>query len=436
MERADADEISGASRQASRERAFRLLAATVTALFVTFTALAGLLLWHDNAARMVMHTYDVRQGIADMLQALSEAESAQRGYLLTSRPEFLGQVDSARHRGDASLGTVERLTIDNPAQQRRIMTLRPLMAKRLDVIDRTLRLAKSGDHAAAVALIEQGEGLAAMATVRQLLSQLDRVEAGLEAKRLARARILRTLSIVSLVVFSLLLSALFIKAIRDISLDREAESEAAEHLRELVAQRTLLLDEVNHRVKNSLQQIASVVRLQARAADHEAVRTALDKALARIMAVGRVHERMYKSDQLGLFDAGAYAEALARELVDSLARDDVALAIDVEPVMLDMRQAGPIALILNELVTNALKYGCPEDRACRIRVALRTFGANCRLSVSDEGEGLPENFSITSKAGLGMRAVDALAKQLGGQLRVEPRKAGAAFAVEFPLGVV
>jgi two-component sensor histidine kinase len=222
---------------------------------------------------------------------------------------------------------------------------------------------------------------------------------------------------------------------RDIGADRDAEAERAEQLRALLDERTLLIDEVNHRVKNSLQQIASVVRLQARAVQAPDAREALEKTLSRIMAVGRVHEQLYKTEgRFGAFDAGEYSETLARELVESLGRDDVTLTTDVESALLDMRQAAPLALILNELVTNALKYGCPEGRPSRIDVGFRTVGDQFRLTVTDEGDGLPAGFTPGSNASLGMRAIEALTRQLGGRFSVEPRDVGAAFAVEFPKG--
>lgn len=223
------------------------------------------------------------------------------------------------------------------------------------------------------------------------------------------------------------------KALRDIDLDRGEEADTSERLRALLGDRTLLLDEVNHRVKNSLQQIASVVRLQSRAVADPAAREALEKTLDRIMAVGRVHEQLYKSGgQVGVFDAGHYAKTLAHDLVDSLGRDDVELTTAVETHVLDMRQAVPLALILNELITNALKYGCPTDRPCRVHVGFGTDGQDYRLSVSDDGVGLPKGFAPRPKSSLGMRAVEALSRQLGGRFVIEQPEAGAAFAVIFP----
>jgi two-component sensor histidine kinase len=424
---------NGPDRQAARERGLRILLGALAALIATFAALGGVFLWYDHASRWVLHTHEVRRGIGDMLQALTDAETAQRGYLLTGDSVFLAQIDAARREAASQAAGVERMTRDNAGQQARIRTLRAAMSVRLATIDETVALRRAGDLPRALAAIRAGQGLTAMRQIRAQIAALDAAEARLEARRAARANTVRILGGASLAVFCLLLAALAAKAARDVSADRQAEAKQVERLRTLLEERTLLIDEVNHRVKNSLQQIASVVRLQARALKDPQAREALDKTLARIMAVGRVHEQMYKAgSRLGVFDAGEYAQLLARELVDSLGRDDVALETDVETAELDLKQAAPLALILNELVTNALKHGCPDGRSCRIKVGFRTVSEGFRLTVSDEGDGLPDDFKPAAGAGLGMRAIEALARQLGGRFSVEPQAVGAAFAVEFP----
>lgn len=434
MARTDPAELAGSNRQAARERAFRQLAVVVAALFLAFASLSAAFVWYDRSSERVVHTHQVRNGIATALQALTEAESAQRGYILTGDQVFIADLEHARTQSRQAAGRLSALTRDNPGQQTRVASLNRLMTSRLAMIDHTVRLRReSGDAVAPIRFIRTGEGGRAMAGIRQLVDELEAEELRLEARRTRDVTVVRTVMLGALAAFGLLLAWLFVRALRDISLDREIEADTAERLRDLLADRTLLLDEVNHRVKNSLQQIASVVRLQSRALPGGEAREALEKTLDRIMAVGRVHEQLYKAGaEVGVFDAGAYAQGLAHDLVGSLGRDDVTLETQVEPIVLDIRQAVPLALILNELVTNALKYGCPMDRPCRIRVGLGTDGEEFRLSVSDDGEGLPKDFTPQSKASLGMRAVEALARQLGGRFVVEQPESGAAFAVVFP----
>lgn len=435
---ADGGEVAptrGGSRIAARERGFRLLAVTVTALFLAFAALGGAFVWYDRAAGWLIHTHEVRAQVDGLRQSLTEAESAQRAFILTGDSQFTRRLDRARVEAMRRFASVEAATRDNPEQQERLDELRELMTTRLATIEETIAARQSGSPGAAIQIIMRGEGVQAMDAVRRIAQQIEQEETRLEAKRARQVAAVRTIIIAALILFAVILALLFVKALRDISLDREAEADTAERLRRLLDDRTLLLDEVNHRVKNSLQQIASVVRLQSRSVEHADAREALDKTLDRIMAVGRVHEQLYKSGEtVGQFDAGHYAESLARDLVDSLGREDIALETRIEPIQLDLKQAVPMALILNELITNALKYGCPADRASTIRVALGTDGELYRLSVADDGDGLPKDFSPTVKRGLGMRAIEALAKQLGGRFEIEDKSIGASFAVIFPRG--
>lgn len=433
MASTDPAQTPGSDRQGARERTFRMLAGVMAALFLGFGALGGLFLWYDNATSWVSHTHRVRTGVADTLEALTDAESAQRGYVLTADRRFVTILDDAKRRAAASVDTLEQLTQDNPTQQDRLTPLRAQMAIRLEVIDEVVAARAAGAPVAAIRIIRQGRGIAAMDALRTQLRDIDATEARLEVERRSRADTVRGLVLGAVIAFALLLTVVIVRTLRELDIDREAEADTAERLRRLLADRTLLIDEVNHRVKNSLQQIASVVRLQSRASSHAETREALEKTLDRIMAVGRVHEQLYRSGELlGDFDAGLYAEALSRELIASLGRDDVVLEADLISAKLDVRQATPLALILNELITNALKYGCPPGRACRIRVTLGTDEGGYRLSVSDDGPGLPAHFNPKLHKSLGMRAIDALTRQLQGRFIVETSEVGAHFALVFP----
>jgi two-component sensor histidine kinase len=421
------------SRQAARERAFRLLAVTVSALFLAFAALGGAFIWYDRAAGWLNHAHEVRTEIEGLRLSLTEAESAQRAFILTGDSRFTRQIEGARTEAGKRIVALDRLTRESPSQQERLIRLRELMAERMRIIDETVAARRTGSPGAAIQVILRGQGVAAMDSVRAIAAELEQEEKRLLNMRQQQVTVIRAVIVASLVIFAALLALLFFKALRDISLDRETEADVAQRLRQLLADRTLLLDEVNHRVKNSLQQIASVVRLQSRSVEHADARDALDRTLDRIIAVGRVHEQMYKAgDAIGAFDAGRYTEALARDLVSSLGREDVDLETEIEHAVLDVKQAVPLALILNELITNALKYGCPADRPSRIRVALGTEGELYRLSVADDGDGLPKDFSPKARKSLGMRAIEALARQLGGRFEIEQPKAGASFAVVFP----
>lgn len=426
--RGEPAELPGPNRQAARERGFRLLAVTVSALFLTFVALGAAFQWYDKTVSSVTRTREVRNGMADVLQALTDAESAQRGFLLTGDVRFRSQIGYAREDAAKRLDAIEPLIAENPEQQQRLKRLRRLVDKRLAEIDQTIEARERGGRTAAAEVILEGEGMAAMDAVRLMVLMVNREEAGLETGRLARKESLRQVFLAALIGFAALLSALFVKAMRDLSLDRQAEEQISTQLRQLVADRTLLIDEVNHRVKNSLQQIVSVIRLQSRGLQNPEARDALEQALARIMAVGRVHEQLYKAGAaVGSFDAGAFTTNLARELIDSMGRSDRVLETRAESAELEMGHAVPLALILNELITNSLKYG-----AGTLTVELVSQDDRYRLTVADEGPGLPPEFKVGATGSLGMRAVEALTRQLQGELIIERPARGARFSVLFP----
>jgi two-component sensor histidine kinase len=205
-------------------------------------------------------------------------------------------------------------------------------------------------------------------------------------------------------------------------------------LRMALDQREILLQVVNHRVKNSLQLVASMLHLQASAAEGEETRQQLHEASSRISAIARAHQRLYRSNQVSTVDLAAYLVDVCDDL--NLTNTDCTVEVQVpEPIEIATDRAIPLALVVNELVTNAIKYAYPDTQRCRVLVSLRRADDDgIVLSIEDEGVGLPAGFAVTSSKGLGMRIVAAFAQQLGADLQVRPRDPGTAFVLLLPLG--
>jgi PAS domain S-box-containing protein len=208
-------------------------------------------------------------------------------------------------------------------------------------------------------------------------------------------------------------------------------------LRAALAERDVLLHEVHHRVKNNLQVITSLLRLQARSASGGQVAAALAESQARVYSIALVHERLYRSEDLARVDLAAYARNLADNLSSLFAHgpDTVAIDVDVAGVQLPVDQAVPCGLILTELLTNALKYAFPEGRHGSIVIRARTEGAYLVLTVSDDGVGLPHDLDTRRASSLGLSLVGTLVGQLEGVLLIQGRVAdtGTAFEVRFPI---
>jgi two-component sensor histidine kinase len=197
-----------------------------------------------------------------------------------------------------------------------------------------------------------------------------------------------------------------------------------------IAQQNLLLHEVNHRVKNSLQLVASLLNLQATATASDDVRTALHEASARIVAIALVHERLYKAADVRTVDLGDYLRDLGQNVAASAGQCTV--QIEAAPgLLIETDRAVWIAVIVNELVTNAAKHAYPAGTDCVVDVALtRIDDEQLELRLADHGRGLPDGFDPARSGGLGMRVVTALARQLGATL--ELRRPGTQVLLRFP----
>ena len=192
----------------------------------------------------------------------------------------------------------------------------------------------------------------------------------------------------------------------------------------------LLLSELNHRVKNSLSIVSSMLSLQANANEDENLRLHLREASSRVAAVARAHERLYQTTDIEKLDVGAYIKDVCGDLPVP-----VGTTVSVEApsgIRLSMDRAISIALIVVELATNAMKHAYSGETGI-VWVALAKKGDALVLSITDEGRGVPADFAPQKSKGLGMRIVLALATQLNAELTVKRRNKGTSFELLVPL---
>jgi two-component sensor histidine kinase len=213
--------------------------------------------------------------------------------------------------------------------------------------------------------------------------------------------------------------------------DAEAEVHASrDRYAALAAEREVLLREVNHRVGNSLQIIASLLHLQASSSTQDDVKAALTNAMGRVAAVAQVHRRLYTSHDLKSVLLNQYLGALLEDLRRSAEGNRMSrLTLKAEPVEIDPDRAVAVGIIVNELVMNAVKYAYP-DGAGPINVNLNAQGDDLVLSIADDGVGLNAK-SDPRSTGMGQRIVTAMASKLDASVERDPAHAGTRIVLRF-----
>jgi PAS domain S-box-containing protein len=194
----------------------------------------------------------------------------------------------------------------------------------------------------------------------------------------------------------------------------------------------LLLEELTHRVKNSLQFIAATVMIESRSHQSGQGRAALERVSHRIAALGHLYSKLTDAHTVEAVDAATYLEELCRDLVASIRMQgdtSVSLETDIESERLPTDRAIPIGLIVNELVTNAVKYAFPGEAKGTVMVTLKRMPGELRLTVADDGIGLDPR---RADSGLGGRLVDGFAQQLGGQVERKSDRRGTTVQLILP----
>jgi PAS domain S-box-containing protein len=218
--------------------------------------------------------------------------------------------------------------------------------------------------------------------------------------------------------------------VRDITQEKLSEDQIKESLRE----KEILLKEVHHRVKNNLQIISSILNLQSSYVRDENTLDILKESQNRIKSMSFIHESLYQNKNFSNILFSDYLRNLAENLVRSyqFTNKPVDLEFDIESVELNLDQAIPCGLIMNELITNSLKYAFRDTRNPAIRIMLHNRGQCVFLKVSDNGVGLPAGLDFRNTESLGLQLVVTLVEQLDGKIELE-NIAGTSYLITFDL---
>jgi two-component sensor histidine kinase len=203
-------------------------------------------------------------------------------------------------------------------------------------------------------------------------------------------------------------------------------------LKAALEQQEVLLQEGNHRVTNSLQLVTSMLSLQAASAG-PVMRVELQDAVARISAIARAHQRLYRTRQIRSLDLGEYLIDVCRDLDDASVHSEVKITI-TKGIQIATDRAIPISLLVTELITNAAKHAYEKGAPCPVWLTLAGDGDNgVIITVRDEGRGLPDGFDYKKSKGLGMRIISAFLIQLQATLQIERPAPGTKFILNIPL---
>jgi len=207
--------------------------------------------------------------------------------------------------------------------------------------------------------------------------------------------------------------------------------QADARFQEALKHQALLTREMSHRVKNSLTSVVGLLRVQARSAQSKDVENALQDASLRVSTIAEVHDHLWRSSHVGYVELADFMTELCKKLRGNTGRHT--LHCHADPMLLSADHAIPLGLLINELVTNAVKYAYP-DGSGEIEVSAREVDGRLHVEVSDHGAGLPEGFDIDQpRASLGFKVVTGMVRQLQGHLTLAKDRKGTRFLLDLPI---
>lgn len=221
-------------------------------------------------------------------------------------------------------------------------------------------------------------------------------------------------------------------------LEIDKQNDSLKHLvsykNQLLGEKDLLLKEVNHRVKNNLQIVMNLLASKSVYLSSESAQQAILDSQSRVRSIALIHDQLYKTDNLTQINIFLYINELVDSFYDFLGSDisNIEILCEIDDFMIDVSQAIPIGIILNEMVTNAMKYAFPNQQKGTINIRVKKVDMFVEVEISDDGVGMPLNFSLSNVNTLGINLLEGLTAQLGGSVHFK-NKNGLTISLRFPL---
>ena len=432
--------------------ASRRLSVILSLVLVLAAAGASLFLVRSVDAQLgdIANTYEVRRQARELILALVDAETGQRGYLITQDAQYLGPYEEAVAKLDSTYKHLVDLIDENPAQMAQITPLAGQIDRRRVEMAETIQLVADGKLSQALAIVRSGTGQEVMDSIRRTVRTFIADEDAKLVERNAAVQAYRQWLVVAILAAlasaATLAYVLFTRTQQQFtSLERATSALAVqnEELEEHVRQRTAeaeearahaererarveaLLQDTNHRIGNSLATVSSLLGLQVSRSRSEEVRMALDAAQARVHAIASAHRRLRLGADLETISADEFLDSVLEDLrITHAVGRNVAFHGEFEPLTINARDATTIGIVLGELITNALKHAFPDGGSGTIWARFGKSGDGVAvLTVEDDGRGLSPD-GEKSESGLGATIIKQLARQFGGEPKYEPRPEG------------
>jgi two-component sensor histidine kinase len=422
---------------------FTLLAlSAVTALALNYLA--------AQTARGVTQAGELQTAITRSLVSLTDAETGQRGFLLTGQDEFLAPYAKSRDDLPEDKAIMRRLSVDIAGNDAWVDRYGELVQKKLDELATTIAAFQRGDRETALALVRSGEGKAVMDEIRKILNDAAEQARNLVVARRETVAERRAMATYAMALSLALLGPLGWFEFRRRRLVSEALAVSNASLEATVAARTAalerqklrieaLLQDVTHRVGNNLAMVSGILSIQGRQAANPEVRTALLDAQARISAIAASQRRMKFNSDTDAASASEHLDNLLDDLKVVAAEKGVSIVRAIEDVTVPGGDVVPYVVLVNELVTNAVKHAFGSNGGT-VSVSLSRIeigGApHNRIVVTDDGKGMAD----TPGSGLGQKVMKALLNSLSASMTVETARAddqqpGTSVTIDVPVSL-
>lgn len=407
----------------------RIRSATTTILAIAVVGVAVLLAaWINAQARMtaqrMSHSIEIRERAERFLGHMRDAETGQRGYLLTSDEKLLVPFKNGMASALPELEALGRLVEGDPEQAALVAQARVQTQVKLRDLEANVELVRNALQSEAVARMISGVGAQAMESLRNIVQQIQLAENARLVKlnrSEERRRVLASVGIVVALAGLAFAAWLQLQARqrRTASLaDSNAELERMVEARtqQLESERLrieALLRDVNHRVGNNLAMVSALLNVQSRQAQEPAVRLALAQAQSRIQAIAAGQRRLRLDLETDEIDARPYMEDLIDEISKAAEGRPIKIELDIDSIRLPGRDAVSFVVIVNELVTNAIKHAFPDGMPGRVVVRLseieREGEPHLALIVEDDGVGMAGE---VERKGLGQTVIASLLRSM------------------------